>query len=59
VQASLVNARSGPCDRTRVAFDAHYFAERTDQTGRQHGNVPDARAKVEDALPRSDTRLTK
>jgi hypothetical protein len=58
IQAGLGHASPGPCGRARVAFYAYHFSGGTDGAGCQHGDVPDARAKVQDALTCADARFT-
>jgi len=50
VKAGLGNTRSSASDGARVAFDADDFSRRTNQVGRQHGDVTDAGTDIKDTL---------
>jgi len=57
-QVSLSHTSSGPRYRARVVLYAYHFSGGARQAGRQHGDVPYARAKVQDALTCADARFT-
>ncbi len=50
VKAGLGNTRSSASDGARVAFDADDFSRRTNQVGRQHGDVTNAGTDIQDTL---------
>src|SRR5215831_13516618 len=57
MESSLGNARSGPCDRARIALHSNYLSQRPHNSRCQHSDVSHTSAEIEHTLTGRNSRF--
>ena len=59
LQAGRGCASPGAMDGARLTLDRHDLSGGTDEPAQKHGHIPDARAKIKNALAKANSSLAK